>query len=86
MDLDTRIFLAVNAFARATPWLHSLIDRIRQLWRRPFAALMIAGWWTARTTADPAPMAAALWTPLAALLALGINQPIADAVGRTRPL
>ena len=85
MDLDTRIFLAVNAFARATPWLHSLVTGYANYGVVLFAALMIAGWWTARTTADPAPMAAALWTPLAALLALGINQPIADAVGRTRP-
>jgi undecaprenyl-diphosphatase len=85
MDLDTRIFLAVNAFARATPWLHSLVTGYANYGVVLFAALMIAGWWTARATADPAPMAAALWTPLAALLALGINQPIADAVGRTRP-
>ena len=29
MDLDTRIFLAVNGFAHATPWLHSLVTWTR---------------------------------------------------------
>ena len=85
MDLDTRIFLAVNAFARATPWLHPIALAFGNYGVVLFGALMLAGWWTARTATDSAPMAAAVWTPLAALLALGVNQPIADGVGRTRP-
>lgn len=85
MDLDTRVFLAINAFARTTPWLHPIAQAFGNYGVVLFGTLMLAGWWTARTATDSAPMAAAVWTPLAALLALGVNQPIADAVGRTRP-
>jgi undecaprenyl-diphosphatase len=46
---------------------------------------MLAGWWTARSAANPAKMAAALWVPIGVLAALAINQPIADAVGEVRP-
>lgn len=49
-----------------------------------FAALLIAGWWSARTRELHA-MAAALWTGGAMLLAAGLNQPLVAAVGEARP-
>ena len=85
MDLDTRIFNAINGFARDTPWLHAVVAGYANYGTVLFAVLMLAGWWTARQAADPARMAAALWVPLGVLAALAINQPIADAVGEVRP-
>jgi len=85
MNLDTRVFYAINHFARDTPWLHSIVLGYASYGIVFFAGLMLAGWWIARTQADGVRMAAAVWVPLGVLAALAINQPIADAVGETRP-
>ena len=85
MNLETRIFYAINHFARDTPWLHSVVLGYANYGIVLFALLMLGGWWTARNHRDPSQMAAALWVPLGVLLALAINQPIADAVGEVRP-
>lgn len=85
MNLDDRIFHAINDFARATPWLHPIVSAYANYGTVLFALLMLAGWWTARRGADLSRMVAALWTPLGVLAALGINQPIADGVGEVRP-
>ena len=85
MNLDTRIFYAINHFARDTAWLHPIVSGYAAYGTALFAVLMLAGWWTARRAGDARRMTAALWTPLGVLLALGINQPIADAVGEVRP-
>jgi len=50
-----------------------------------FAALMLAGWWSAGRQASPTRMAAALWAPLGMLAAFGVNQPISAMVGEPRP-
>ncbi len=85
MSLDTRVFYAINHFARDTPWLHSAVLAYATYGTVLFAAMMVAAWWTARADGDGARMAAAVWVPLGVLAALAINQPIADAVGETRP-
>lgn len=85
MSLDARIFHAVNDFARNTPWLHPIVSGYANYGTVLFALLMLTGWWTARSAADPRQMAAALWAPLGVLIALAINQPIADTVGEVRP-
>jgi undecaprenyl-diphosphatase len=85
MDLDTRIFYSINHFARDTPWLHPIISGYANYGTALFAALMVAGWWTARSRDDSARMAAAVWAPLGVLAALAINQPIADAIAEVRP-
>ena len=85
MDLDTRIFYAINDFARSTPWLHPIVAGYANYGTILFLLLMLAGWWTARSAADPHRMAAAVWAPFGVLVALAVNQPIADAVGEVRP-
>jgi undecaprenyl-diphosphatase len=50
-----------------------------------FAAALLAGWWTARANPNPRAMAAALWAPVGALLALGLNQPLGRLVHEARP-
>jgi undecaprenyl-diphosphatase len=49
------------------------------------AALLLAGWWIARRRADLTVLAAAVWTPLGALAAVAINQPIVAAIHGPRP-
>ncbi|MGV1005858.1 MAG: phosphatase PAP2 family protein [Candidatus Nanopelagicales bacterium] len=85
MDLGTRIFYAINHFARDTPWLQPLVLAYATYGVALFAVLMLAGWLMARSQPNAAMMVAALWVPLGVLLALAVNQPIADAVGETRP-
>ena len=85
MSIGTRIFLDVNDFARDTPWLHPIMSGYANFGVVLFALLLLSGWWIARERANPALMAAALWAPLGMLVALGINQPVAAAVGETRP-
>ncbi len=86
VPLDTRIFYAVNQFARDTPpWLQPIVAAYANYGTALFAALILAGWWVARGQGS-AKMAAAVWAPPRGVLAvLAINQPIADAVAEVRP-
>jgi membrane-associated phospholipid phosphatase len=79
------LFLSINNFAKSTPWLQPVVLAYPSDGIVVFAALMIAGWSVARGRAEARTMAAALWVPLATLIAVGINQPIADLVGQERP-
>jgi undecaprenyl-diphosphatase len=82
---DLPLFLAINDFARATPWLHTIVLTYANAGIVVFAALMAAGWWTARAKADPTLMTRAIWAPLGMLIALGANQVIVAAVNEPRP-
>jgi undecaprenyl-diphosphatase len=79
------LFLQVNALARATPWLNPVVAGYAKDGLLVFAVLMVLGWWVARRRGDRRAMAAALWTPLGMLLALGLNQLLVALVGRARP-
>jgi len=50
-----------------------------------FAALLLAGWWLARSSADLDQMARVVWAGAGALLALGVNQIVGGLVDRARP-
>ena len=43
MDLDTRIFNAINGFARDTPWLQPVVAGYANYGTVLFAVLMLAG-------------------------------------------
>lgn len=83
--MDDRLFELVNAFARATPWLHSPIGRYAGYGMVAFALLLVAGWWSARRSGKPGRVAAAVCGGVATLLAVGVNQPVVEAVHRARP-
>lgn len=83
--LDGALLRAVNAFARATPWLHGLLYGYATYGVALFAVLLLAGWWTARRAGDPTRVAAAVWAGLGTIVAVGINQPIVNAVHEARP-
>jgi undecaprenyl-diphosphatase len=85
MNPNTSIFLSVNDFARATPWLHGPLALYASDGIVIFAGLLVAGWWIARRHGDPSSMAAALWAPLGTLVAVAVNQPIVALVHEARP-
>jgi undecaprenyl-diphosphatase len=84
-DLQRDWFLHVNDFARHTAFLHAAMRLYAQYGVVLFAAALLLGWWWARNNPNPRAMAAALWAPAGALLALGLNQPLGNAVRESRP-
>lgn len=84
-ELQIWSFLRVNDLARATPWLHTPLRWWAEYGVVLFALLLLAGWWRARAASSPMRMAAALWAPAGALLALGLNQPLGRLVAEPRP-
>src|SRR5882757_2145953 len=82
---DVPLFMDINNFARATPWLHGLAVAYTSYGEVAFAVLLAAAWWLARRHGDARVMAAALWAPVGMLCALAINQPISAAVAEVRP-
>lgn len=83
--VDDRLLLMINSFARSTPWLHGILNGYASYGVGLFAVLLLAGWWGARRTADPAVMAGVLCAGAAVLVAVAVNQPIVDLVARARP-
>lgn len=86
--MDTSVFRAINAFMRATPWLHNVMSAYA-LWGGLvlLAALLVGAWWSARRRDDgqSAVVASAL-TGIATLVAVTVNaQVISPLIGRVRP-
>jgi undecaprenyl-diphosphatase len=79
------LFEQINAFAKATPWLHPVARAYAGYGVVLFAALLLAGWWIARRSGEVARVAAAVTAGGATLLALAVNQPIVHAVNEARP-
>ena len=59
MSIDTRWYLAINAFARSTPAVHAVMAAYA-LWAGPVLLVLIVAvvWWRARRGPDPAPVVA----------------------------
>lgn len=79
------LFEQVNAFARATPWLHAPARAYANYGLVLFVVLLLAGWWVARRSGQVAGVAAAISAGGATLLAVAVNQPIVHAVHEARP-
>lgn len=84
-DLQRGWFLHVNDLAVRTPALHAPLRSYAQYGVVLFAGLLALSWWRARRDQDPRIMSAALWAPVGALLAIGLNQPLGNLVGEARP-
>jgi undecaprenyl-diphosphatase len=86
--VDNDWFLSINAFARATPWLHGIMSAYA-LWAGLvlLALLLLFGWFWARRRPDaPAKVSVVLLTGIAAILVLIVNQQlISPAIARARP-
>lgn len=78
-------FRAVNHLARATPWLHGPARLYAEYGVGLFAGLLLLSWWMARRDGDLRRVTAALWAPVGALLALGLNQFLVAAIAEPRP-
>lgn len=82
---DRSWFLSVNAFARHTTWLHTPLVSYAKYGVVLFALLLLTAWWLARGASDVSRVAAALWAPFGALLALALNQPLVHGFQEPRP-
>lgn len=83
--MNDTLFEQINALARATPWLHSVITAYADFGVVVFALLLVVGWWIARRSGQPERVAAVVCAGAATLLAVGINQPFVSAVHEARP-
>lgn len=84
MDLNSRLFLDVNSFARHTSWLHAVAAAYIPIAVALLALLVVAGFLLARNRRSE-PLAKALWAGAACLLAVAVNQPLIQAVAEPRP-
>ncbi len=84
MPFGNALFLDINAFARSTPWLHSAAHLYATYGVALFGLLWVIVWWRARST-GPRVMAAVLLTPVATVLAFGLQQLVVLAVHEPRP-
>ena len=83
--MDWSLFHNINTFARHTGWAHGAMRSYAKYGIAVFAVLLvIAAFLSLRDRRDRA-LARTLWAAVAALVALVLNQPIADAVDRARP-
>lgn len=78
-------FGSVNDLARHTGWLHGPATAYASYGVVLFAVLLLGSWWTARAAGDVRRLALALWAPVGALVALGVNQLFVHAVDEPRP-
>ena len=79
------LFEQINAFAKATPWLHGAARAYAGYGVALFAGLLLAGWWIARRSGEVSRVAAPITAGGATLHALAVNQPIVHAVHEARP-
>jgi membrane-associated phospholipid phosphatase len=85
-NIDRSLFKAINRFADRTSWAHGIVRLYAKDGIVLFAALLLAAWWSGRTSTMPVrSVAKAVWAGAGALLALVINQPLGSAIGRARP-
>ncbi|MDX6287849.1 MAG: hypothetical protein QOG53_3334 [Frankiales bacterium] len=82
---DRAGFLDVNEWARDTTWLHGPMKFFASYGVVLFAAFLLVGYLIARRSGQRDKVALALWVPLGTLLAVAVNQPIANGVGEQRP-
>lgn len=77
-------YLRANQVAQATPSLHGVASVWATYSVVLLAALLLTGWWLARSRSDTV-MAAALLAPVSVAAAYVINQPIAHWISEPRP-
>ena len=82
--LDDRLLTEVNDLARQTGWLHGPILGYAAYGLVLFAGLMLAALMLHRTGSDRG-LAAAGWSALATLIAVGLNQPLVAMFAEPRP-
>lgn len=82
---DAHDFRVVNDFARDTAWLHGFMEFMAKDGIFVLGLALLAGWWLGRRADSPRKVALAVWSALAALVAVALVQPIASAADERRP-
>ena len=77
--LDASLFRAMNRLADRTSWAHGAMVAYAKVGIVAFAAMLVLGWWRARSGGDIDVMARVLWAGVGAVVALGLNQVIGDS-------
>lgn len=84
--MDTTLYQDINHFATHTDWLHGFMKLYASDGVGIFALLVLVGWWLARYRPNaPRAVAASVWAAIGTLVAVGLNQPLVNAVQRARP-
>ncbi len=84
MPSSTDLFTRINDVAASTPWLHAPMTAYASYGLLLFAALLGVGWWIARGRGDRT-MATAVLAPIAAVVAITVQQPLITWAGHPRP-
>lgn len=82
---DSHDFRVVNDFARDTAWLHGFMEFLARDGIFLLGLALLAGWWLGRRSVSPRRVAIAVWSALAALVAVALVQPISSATDEKRP-
>ncbi len=83
--MDWSLFHDINTLARNTGWAHGPMRSYAKYGIVLFAVLIIAGALLSLHQRRPRELARTIWAGAAALIALVLNQPIANTVDRARP-
>lgn len=83
-QLDDRLLMSINDFARHTPWLHAPMLGYASYGVVLFGALLLLGLLITRHAASRR-LAAAGWAVLAPLIALALNQAVGQLFHEARP-
>ena len=85
MSGDRNDFNVVRHFANSTSWLHGFMVFMAKYGIVFLAIALLVGWWLGRRENSPRKVAIAVWSALAALVALALVQPISNAAREQRP-
>jgi membrane-associated phospholipid phosphatase len=85
MTGDKRDFRVVHDFANSTHWLHGFMEFVAKDGIAVFAIALLVGWWLGRREGSARKVAIAVWSALAALIAVALVQPISSAADEARP-
>ncbi|MEP6664882.1 MAG: phosphatase PAP2 family protein [Nocardioidaceae bacterium] len=83
-DVNDDLFLAANDFARDTSWLHNAVVGFAKYGVLLFGLALLAGLLYSRRD-DARSLAAAVWAGFGTLIAVGLNQPLGNAIHESRP-
>lgn len=83
--MDWSLFHSINTFAEHTDWAHGPMRSYAKYGIAVFAVLLVIGAVLSLRARHARLLARTVWAAVAPLIALVLNQPIADAVDRARP-